>query len=599
MRWKQLGITATAAVVVLVTTACEPAPTPWDVELVSVNAAGTGPGNGASGSAVWSADGSVVAFSSTSNDLAVDDDRNDGAADVYVRDLETGVTTRVSPHPASDSSCCTAVDALSADGTKVLFHSTLNNLTSLPDTNGGHDYFLRDLVAGTTSVVSVDASGERTGNGSLVGPYKAFMTPDGSTVAFMSDASNLVHPPVYDDGTALYVRDLAANTTTYVAGWVHGPEGFSADGTKVLFSTSRPLVPEDGNGINGNDLYLHDLTDGTTTLVSVNADGTGAGDRGASTFGASLTPDGDRVLFTSSSSDLVPDVVDANGLVDVFLRDLATGTTRMVSTDASGTASAGGDEALLSPDGSTVVYRTGGDLYAKDLTTGGLILVTRRTADDAGGTGELAPVGFTGDGRVLVFRSDAGNFGPVDENGATDVYAHDLVSGTTHVVSAGPDGIRAGGSGAGWVGDPVATVSPVGRRVLFLSGGEVFAATLQLADVAVTGSVEASGGALTYELTVSNGGPDGVEDVDLALVLPEGTSFSGATTTAGTCEEVHPRVVACALGDAEAGVVADVAVSATVQAPSGGLLEAVAAVASATYEAVADNNVATLTSHID
>jgi hypothetical protein len=54
-----------------------------------------------------------------------------------------------------------------------------------------------------------------------------------------------------------------------------------------------------------------------------------------------------------------------------------------------------------------------------------------------------------------------------------------------------------------------------------------------------------------------------------------------------------------ASGDAEAGVVADVAVSATVQAPSGSLLEAVAAVASATYEAVAGDNVATLTSHID
>lgn len=123
-------------------------------------------------------------------------------------------------------------------------------------------------------------------------------------------------------------------------------------------------------------------------------------------------------------------------------------------------------------------------------------------------------------------------------------------------------------------------------------------ATLQLADVAVTGSVEASGGALTYELTVSNGGPDGVEDVNLTLVLPEGTTFSGAATTAGTCEEVQPRVVTCALGDAEIGVVADVAVSATVQPPSGSLLAAVTGVASATYDADADNNIATLTPNI-
>jgi uncharacterized repeat protein (TIGR01451 family) len=594
MRWKQLGIAAIAAVLVLATTACEPAPTPWDVELVSVNAAGTAPSDGASGSAVWSAAGSVVAFSSSSHDLIAGGEWNDAAPDVYVRDLETGVTTLASPHPPSELSCCATVDALSADGTKVLFHSTLNNQTSLPDTNGGYDYFLRDLVAGTTTVVSVDASGDRTGNDASApaGYYKAFMTPDGSKVAFMSAASNLVYPPVYETGSGVYVRDLTSNTTTHI-GPAESLVGFSADGTQVLFSTREPLVPEDGNGINGFDLYLADLAAGSTTLVSVNADGTAAG---APVYDGSLTPDGERVLFTSSSSSVVPDGVDSNGRADVFLRDLATGTTRMVSTDASGTASTGGADGLFSPDESKVVFRTSGDLYVKDLATGSVTLVTPRTAENAGGTDQLDPVGFTADGRVVVFTSDAANFGPVDENGRSDVYAHDLVSGTTHLVSVGSDGITAGGVSS-QVGYPVAAVSPAGRRVLFLRE-QVFAATLQLADVAVTGSVEASAGTLTYELTVSNDGPDGVEDVDLALVLPEGTSFSGATTATGTCEEVQPRVITCALGDADTGKVADVAVSATVQAPSASLLETIAHVASATYDADADNNIVTLTSTI-
>jgi uncharacterized repeat protein (TIGR01451 family) len=602
MRWKRLGVTATGALLALAATACEPAPTPWERELVGVNAAGTGPGNGFFGPAVWSADGTTVAFSSTSNDLAPGDDMDDAATDIYVRDLDTGVTTLASPHPASDNSCCTVVDALSADGTRVLFHSDRNDLTSLPDTNGGYDYFLRDLVAGTTTVVSVGASGTATGNGGSPGHF-AFMTPDGTKVAFTSSATNLVFPTV--DGGGLYVRDLAAGTTTFVAGHVQWPEGFSADGSKVLFSTWQPLVPEDSNGTT-NDLYLRDLASGTTTLVSVNADGTGAGDRGAGR--GSLTPDGERVLFTSLSSGLVTDVVDANGLNDVFLRELATGTTRLVSTDASGSASGDGNssDGVLSPDGSTVVYRTdttGGwpsdpdemDLYAKDLATGSVTLVTPRTAGGAGGTGWLSPVGFTGDGRVFVYTSDAANHGPVDENGAIDVYAHDLVSGTTHLVSAAPDGTHAGGG-------KDAVPSPAGRRILFHGGTSsrtnVFVATLRLADVALTGSVEASGGALTYELTVGNGGPDDVEGVDLALVLPEGTTLSGATATAGTCEEAQPRVVACALGDAGAGVVADVTVTATAQAPPGSPPEAVALVTSATYDADADDNFVTFTSTV-
>lgn len=600
----RLGIVASAALVVLATTACEPTPSPWDVELVSARAAGAGPGNGWSGPAVWSADGSVVAFSSTSNDMVAGDDMDDASEDIYVRDLDTGVTTRESPHPSSDFSCCTAVDALSADGNKVLFHSTRGDLTSLPDTNGGYDYFLRDLVAGTTTVVSVDASGTAAGNGPSPAHF-AFMTPDGSKVAFASMAYNLVAGGTEPGSPGLFVRDLAAGTTTFVAEQVQWPEGFSADGTKVLFSTWAPLVPEDGNGTT-NDLYLRDLAAGTTTLVSVNADGTGAGDRGAGS--GSLTPDGERVLFTSPSSNLVSDVVDANGFNDVFLRDLATGTTRLVSTDASGTASGEGSSGggVLSPDGSTVVYATDTsvdsfdpdelNLYAKDLATGSLILVTPRTADAAGGSGDLAPVGFTGDGRTVVFTSDAANLGPVDENASTDVYAHDLVSGTTHVVSTGPDGTRAG-QGRSFA----AAVSPVDRRVLFLSTSSgntnVFVARLGLADMAVTGSVEARGRALTYELTVSNGGPDDAERVGLALLLPEGATFVGATTTAGTCEAAQPRVVTCTLGDAGTGVVGDVTVTATAPPPPSSPLEAGALVTSATYEGDADDNMVALTSN--
>jgi hypothetical protein len=86
--------------------------------------------------------------------------------------------------------------------------------------------------------------------------------------------------------------------------------------------------------------------------------------------------------------------------------------------------------------------------------------------------------------------------------------------------------------------------------------------------------------------------------VALALALPEGTALSGATATSGTCEEPQPRVVLCTFGDAGAGVVADVTVTATVQAPPGSPLEAVALAASQTYEANANDNVVRLTSNV-
>jgi uncharacterized repeat protein (TIGR01451 family) len=136
---------------------------------------------------------------------------------------------------------------------------------------------------------------------------------------------------------------------------------------------------------------------------------------------------------------------------------------------------------------------------------------------------------------------------------------------------------------------------------LFLSTSSgntnVFVARLRLADMAVTGRVAARGRVLTYELTVSNGGPDDAERVGLALLLPEGATFVGATTTAGTCGATQPRVVTCTLGDAGTGVVSDVTVTATAPPPPSSPLEAGALVASATYEGDADDNMVALTSN--
>lgn len=118
-------------------------------------------------------------------------------------------------------------------------------------------------------------------------------------------------------------------------------------------------------------------------------------------------------------------------------------------------------------------------------------------------------------------------------------------------------------------------------------------ATLDLADLSLAGSIEANGDDLTYELTVSNGGPDPAESVGLALTLPDGTSFTGVTTSTGSCEESDPGVVTCALGDAATGEVGHITVTATVAGP-GPTPGAVATVASATYEADADDNRLTL-----
>src|SRR5262249_45198602 len=142
------------------------------------------------------------------------------------------------------------------------------------------------------------------------------------------------------------VRDMQLKTTTLVSVNLAGATGpqhsdlplISADGRYVVFtSTVDNLVSNDSN--NTTDVFVRDLCNRTTTLVSVNRFGTTSAN-GAST-GWRLPPDGRFVAFTSLATDLV-DVTDTNGVRDVFVRDLQTGTTWLASVNRTGTATGNG-----------------------------------------------------------------------------------------------------------------------------------------------------------------------------------------------------------------------------------------------------------------
>ena len=101
---------------------------------------------------------------------------------------------------------------VSDDGTKVVF-STYNRGLDPADVNFSMDVLLRDLIAGTTTLVSVGSHGE-IGDGHSANPRT---TPDGRFVAFESVAKNLVDG---DNNGAqdIFVRDLVAGTITRVSG---------------------------------------------------------------------------------------------------------------------------------------------------------------------------------------------------------------------------------------------------------------------------------------------------------------------------------------------------------------------------------------------
>src|SRR5262249_35405826 len=224
----------------------------------------------------------------------------------------------------------------------------------------------------------------------------ATISADGRLVAFESGSTNLGAGGA--TGSDVYVRDLQANTTTLVDR-ASGADGapatafstnaaISATGRFVAFaSLASNLSPDDGELI--EDVFVRDLQTNTIALVS-RADGAGGATGDSDSQAAAISADGRFVVFTSFADNLDP--ADQTGDQDIFLRDLQTNTTTLVSraTGANG-AKANGltDEPAISADGRFVAFfstatnldpadvDTTGDIYVRDLQTNTTTLVSR------------------------------------------------------------------------------------------------------------------------------------------------------------------------------------------------------------------------------
>jgi Tol biopolymer transport system component len=342
---------------------------------------------------------------------------------------------------------------ISGDGLWVAFSSYATNLVS-GDTNGVIDVFIRDLVNGTTTAVSV-SDGEVLGNNWSSGPS---IDADGSRVAFTSEASNLVNGADYAGVVDIFVRDLASGTTTLVSvsdgeapgNDYSGEASISADGSCVAFSSWATNL---GGGGPAQDIFLRDLANGTTTLVSV-SDGEAA--QNAWSQSPSVDADGSCVAFASQASNLV-NGEDNAGVIDVFVRDLPNGTTTLVSVSSLGEP---GNNTSHTPsidaDGSCVTFEsfatnlvsgdTNGqvDVFVHDLLTG-ITRVVSVSSEGTQGNGWSYSPSIDADGSCVAFMSFATNLVPGDTNGTSDVFVHDLLTGITRLVSVSSAGTQGDG----------------------------------------------------------------------------------------------------------------------------------------------------------
>lgn len=353
------------------------------------------------------ADGRYVVFASSADNL-ISNDANGKVMDVFVRDCQAGQTSLASINSEGEQGNGLSVVGeichrnISDDGRYVVFSSSATNLFP-DDTNNVPDLLVHDRQTGENRKVDVSSSGEQADSAN--GPS---ISADGRYVAFSSFADNLV-PGDTNEREDVFIHDLRTGQTSRVSVNSNGEQAdenkgcesctycsrpsISADGRYVVFnSIASDLVEGDTNGV--WDIFVHDRQTGQTRRASISSDGKQAN---ANCVGASISSDGQRVVFHSGADNLVEG--DTNGVEDVFLHDLQTGETIRVSVTQSG------DEA-------------NGQSCHPDLG--------------------LGPPSISGDGKLIAFHSEADNLVANDTNGTWDVFVVQLEEVEFHVASTNP-----------------------------------------------------------------------------------------------------------------------------------------------------------------
>ncbi len=383
-----------------------------------------------------SADGSRVAFASAADNL-VPDDTND-AIDVFVRDRRARTTVRVSVATLGLEGLGASMSpVISADGRWVAFTSYASNLT-LGDLNGitgaGSDVFVHDLATHSTVKISGPAFGLAEGESDF-----ASISANGRYVAFDSTAANLV--PGDTNGTGdVFLWDRADSSLRRVSESRDGGQAdagsglasISADGSRVAFVSAAPdLVADDTNGY--VDAFVADVRTRTVQRVNVTSDGTQAqGDADSVT----LSGDG-RTAAVVTAWPLSTE--DKDFSFDVYTHDLRTRQTRLISSGEAGEgvfqprASYG---PALSDDGHTIVWSAGdadpspggpppgSQVWLRDLRTGTARMISTAPTGSPDDVSHGAAI--SGDGTHVAFASSAQNLVPFDNNHASDAFVVDL-----------------------------------------------------------------------------------------------------------------------------------------------------------------------------
>jgi len=422
--------------------------------LVSVNTTGTGGGNGDSQPRAISTNGQFVLFESSASNLVANDSNATG--DVFIRDLVNRTTTLVSVNTNGFSgNGVSSNSVMTPDGRYVAFSSAASNLVP-GDTNLIPDIFVRDMLAGTTSLISVGAVATNYPQSvALTSSDVPAITPDGRYVVFCSTATNLL-PSVRTSGE-VYVRDRVGGSTIWASTGARGPWFASSNYPSVLSCNYE--ISDDGKyvayeaALSSGAILRYGLQSGLTDVIATNANATGSY---PNIHTLDMTPDGRFIAFVSNNA---PSLVTNTA---VYLWDAQSGLSTLASVNTNSLPSSGPifDTPAVSSNGQYVAFLSSATdlttnplsgeyhLYLRDMLGATTTLLDADTNGNGAGVNSSTLPVMSADGSVTVFESR--NLLSDRRHVFNDIFARSRTASAPELISAGnpllpsqtPDGIN-------------------------------------------------------------------------------------------------------------------------------------------------------------
>ena len=439
--------------------------------LISINAAGTGPGNGRSFNPMVSRYGERVVFESEASDLVPND--TNGVADIFVWDMFSGKTKLVSINAAGDGpgNARSYSPSIVEYGEHVAFVSLATNLVS-GVTNSLGEVYVRDLLNNTTRWAMAGFTSNSLpclrqvcpGLPDGYAPSDPVTVQGGGAVVFKLGNHSVVRFEFSSFGTITNerVHTLDLEQGEILAPWPLMPAAYTAGlvGYVVGRTNAAGAITNSWlRRINFNQPVETVSPAGQTTYVYTAQNVVSGPAVNGNVFGPSMSSDGVRFVFASDSSRLLQTPTD--GSTQVYYHEMGAPYSVLVSAGANGAP--GPDLSGVIPSttrwGRSIVWDTPDstlvlddlnrayDVVRRDLDQNSTMLISvrhpARPATTSLSASRLGPGGLSGNGRVVAFSALDGTFIANDTNRWKDAFVFNLLSGTRTRLAVSPANVEA------------------------------------------------------------------------------------------------------------------------------------------------------------